>query len=148
VGVVSVIVQGFLSGPLQLRFGAQKLVVWGLVCATAANLMYGLATQGWMMYATIFINVLGFTVSASIQSLISTAADPSTQGRTLGAVASLNSLMAVVAPMFGAPLLGLVSHLPKGDWRIGAPFYFCALLQAVSLLLAARHFRRQRRAAS
>ncbi|MES3033964.1 MAG: MFS transporter [Gemmatimonadota bacterium] len=148
VGVVSVIVQGFLLGPLLKRFSAQRLVVWGLISATAANLMYGLATEGWMMYATVFINVLGFTVGASIQSLISGAADASTQGRTLGSVASLNSLMAVVAPMFGAPLLGIVSHLPKGDWRIGAPFYFCALLQAMSLYLAARHFTRQRAAAT
>jgi DHA1 family tetracycline resistance protein-like MFS transporter len=142
VGVVSVIVQGFLLGPLLKRFSAQKLVVWGLISATAANVLYGLATAGWMMYATVFINVLGFTVSASIQSLISSAADASTQGRTLGSMASLNSLMAVVAPMLGAPLLGLVSDLPRGDWRIGAPFYFCALLQAMSLLLAVRHFRR------
>ena len=44
----------------------------------------------------------------------------------LGAVGSLNSLMAVLAPVIGAPLLALVSHLPQGDWRIGAPFYFCA----------------------
>lgn len=148
VGVVSVIVQGFLLGPLLKRFSAQRLVVWGLISATAANLFYGLATDGWMMYATVFINVLGFTVGASIQSLISGAADASTQGRTLGAVASLNSLMAVVAPMFGAPLLGIVSHLPKGDWRIGAPFYFCALLQAMSLYLAARHFTRSHTTAS
>jgi DHA1 family tetracycline resistance protein-like MFS transporter len=96
-----------------------------------------------MMFAVVFVNMLGFTVSASIQSLISAAADPSTQGRTLGAVASLNSLMAVVAPMFGAPLLGLVSEMPKGDWRIGMPFYFCAALQGLSLFLASRHFRRQ-----
>jgi DHA1 family tetracycline resistance protein-like MFS transporter len=144
VGIVSVIVQGFLLGPLIKRVTAQKLVVWGLISATMANLMYGLASHGWVMYAVIFVNVLGFTVSASLQSLISSAADASTQGRTLGAVASLGSLMAVVAPMFGAPLLGLVSHLPKGDWRIGAPFYFCAALQAASLVLAVRHFRRQR----
>ena len=143
VGVVSVIVQGFLLGELLKRVSAQTLVVWGLISAALANFGYGLATNGWMMYAIIFVNILGFTVSASIQSLISAAADASTQGRTLGAVASLGSLMAVVAPMFGAPLLGVVSHLPKGDWRIGAPFYFCALLQAVSLFLALRHFRRQ-----
>ena len=61
-------------------------------------------------------------------------------GRTLGAVSSLNSLMAVAAPIIGATLLGFVSHLPKGDWRIGAPMYFCALLQAASLVLAWRHF--------
>jgi len=40
----------------------------------------------------------------------------------------------------------MVSHLPKGDWRIGTPFYFCATLQAVALLLTVLHFRNQRRA--
>jgi MFS transporter, DHA1 family, tetracycline resistance protein len=144
VGLASVIVQGFLLGPMLKKFNPQRLVVWGLISATLANLMYGLATDGWMMYAIVFVNVLGFTVGASIQSLISSAANASTQGSTLGAVAALNSLMAVIAPLFGAPLLGIVSHLPKGDWRIGAPFYFCASLQAIALSLAVRHFRRQR----
>ena len=58
----------------------------------------------------------------------------------MGAVSSLNSLMAVVAPVLGAPLLGAVSHLPHGDSRIGAPFYFCAALQSITLLLAWTHF--------
>ena len=89
-------------------------------------------------------NIFGFTVSAAVQSLISNAADPTTQGRTAGAVASINSMMAVLAPVIAAPLLALVSHLPRGDWRIGAPFYFCALLQAASTLIALRHFRGER----
>jgi len=41
--------------------------------------------------------------------------------------------------------LAAVSHLPHGDWRIGAPFYFCALLQGASLVLAYLHFRGERR---
>jgi MFS transporter, DHA1 family, tetracycline resistance protein len=143
VGIVSVIVQGFLLGRLINRVGAQRLVLWGLVSAIASNIFYGLATQGWMMYAIISVKVLGFTVAAALQSLISAAADASTQGRTMGAVASLNSLMAVLAPIVGAPLLGLVSHLPQGDWRIGAPFYFCAAMQLIALAIAARHFRTQ-----
>jgi DHA1 family tetracycline resistance protein-like MFS transporter len=53
--------------------------------------------------------------------------------------------MAVVAPMLGAPLLAMVSHLPQGDWRIGAPFFFCAALQLASLALAVTHLRRHRR---
>jgi len=48
----------------------------------------------------------------------------------------------VLAPMLGAPMLAMVSHYPQGDWRIGAPFYFCALLQVASLLLAVLHLRR------
>jgi len=51
----------------------------------------------------------------------------------------------VFAPMISAPLLAMVSHLPQGDWRIGAPFYFCAVLQAAALVLAVAHFRRERR---
>jgi MFS transporter, DHA1 family, tetracycline resistance protein len=62
----------------------------------------------------------------------------------MGAVSSLNSVMAVSAPVIGAGLLGLVSHLPQGDWRIGAPFYFCALLQALALICAWRFFARSR----
>jgi DHA1 family tetracycline resistance protein-like MFS transporter len=52
--------------------------------------------------------------------------------------------MAVLAPLISAPLLAMVSHLPKGDWRIGAPMYFCALLQGAALVLAVAHFRRER----
>jgi DHA1 family tetracycline resistance protein-like MFS transporter len=144
VGVVSVVVQGFLLGRLLRRFSPRRLAVLGLVSSTLAYLMWGAATQGWMMFAVIFVNLLGATVAASIQSIISSAADARSQGQAMGAVGGLNSLMAVIAPVLGAPLLALVSHLPKGDWRIGAPFYFCAALQATALFLAAIHFRRER----
>jgi DHA1 family tetracycline resistance protein-like MFS transporter len=97
-----------------------------------------------MMFAIIFVNLLGATVAASMQSIISSAADPSSQGQALGAVGGLNSLMAVIAPALGASLLTVVSDLPKGDWRIGAPFFFCATLQAISLFLAVTHFKRER----
>jgi DHA1 family tetracycline resistance protein-like MFS transporter len=145
VGIMSVIVQGFLLGRLLKRFSPRRLAVAGLISSTLAYACWGAASQGWMMYAVITLNVLGYTVTASIQSIISGAADPQSQGRTLGAVSSLNSLMAVLAPLCGAPLLAAVSHLPHGDWRIGAPFYFCALLQGASLVLAFLHFRTERR---
>ena len=144
VGVMSVIVQGFLLGRLLKRVSPQRLAVLGLVSSTLAYAGYGAATQGWMLFAVIFLNLLGATVTAAIQSIISGAADAASQGKTLGAVSALNSLMAVLAPVLAAPLLAMVSHLPKGDWRIGAPFYFCAALQAAALALAIIHFRRQR----
>ena len=40
--------------------------------------------------------------------------------------------------------MATVSHLPKADWRVGAPMFFCAALQALALLLAVAHFRGQR----
>ena len=145
IGLMSVLVQGVLLSRLLKRFSPQRLAIMGLVSSTLCYVLWGLATEGWMLYPVIAFNVLGFAVSASIQSLIANAADPTTQGRTAGAVGSLNSMMAVLAPAIGAPMLATVSHLPHGDWRIGAPFYFCAALQAASTVLALRHFRGERR---
>ena len=142
VGVVSAFVQGVLLGRLLKRFTPQRLALLGLVSSTLAYALWGLASQGWHMYVVIFANLLGGTVAASLQSIISGAADSKNQGQTMGAVSSLNSLMAVVAPAIGAPLLAVVSHYPAGDWRIGAPFFACAALQATALLLAWLHFRR------
>lgn len=144
VGLVSVVVQGLLLGRLLKRFSPQRLAVLGLISSALAFALWGLASEGWMMYVIIGVNIFGTTVAASVQSLISAAADSRSQGETLGAVSSLNSLMAVLAPMLAAPLLALVSHYPAGDWRIGAPFYFCAALQVASLGLAVLHFRRHR----
>ena len=144
IGVMSVLVQGVFLSRLLKRFTPQRLAIMGLVSSSLCFALWGLATEGWMLYAVIFANVLGFAVSASMQSLISNAADPTMQGRTAGAVGSLNSMMAVLAPAIGAPLLATVSHLPHGDWRIGAPFYLCALLQAVSAVIALRHFKQAR----
>lgn len=145
IGVMSVLVQGFLLGKLLKVFSPQRLALLGLLSSTLAFVAWGVASEGWMVFAVIVANLFGFTTQSAIQSIVSTAADPTQQGEAMGAVSSLNSLMAVVAPMIATPLLGAVSHYPKGDWHIGAPLYFCAALQAVSLLLAWLHFRSTRR---
>jgi DHA1 family tetracycline resistance protein-like MFS transporter len=147
VGVVSTLVQGFLLSRLLRRFGAPRLAVLGLISSSLAFLCWGLATEGWMMYAVIALNLLGNAVAASIQSIVSNAADARSQGATMGAMASLASLMAVIAPVLGAPLMGVVSHLPPADWRVGAPMFFCAALQGSAFLIAAWHFGRTRAAA-
>ena len=98
-----------------------------------------------MMFVVIVVgNILGGGATAVIQGQVSNAADPRAQGQTMGSVAALNSLMAVAAPVIGASLLGVVSHRPRGDWLIGLPFYFCAVLQVISTAIAILHFRRQR----
>ena len=142
-GLASTIVQGFLLAPLLRRFSAKRLALIGLASSALGYLGWGLATSGWVMFVVIGANLLGWTVSASLQSIVSNAADARTQGDAMGAVASLTSLMAVVAPVLGAPLMAIVAHLPAADWRVGATMYFCALLQLTSMLCAARHFTQQ-----
>ena len=145
VGVVALAVQGFLLGRMLKHMSPQRLVIVGLVSSVLAYVAWGAATEGWMMFVVIGLNIFGVTVATTVQSMISSAADAQSQGQTMGAVSALNSLMAVVAPLLGAPLLAMVSHFPQGDWRIGMPFFFCAALQAVSLGLAVLHMRRDSR---
>ena len=64
----------------------------------------------------------------------------------MGAVSSLNSLMAVIAPLIGLELLRWVSHLPPGHVLIGLPFFTCAAVQLTAMLLAYRFFRSHRTA--
>ncbi|MFN0184456.1 MAG: MFS transporter [Aquabacterium sp.] len=149
VGLMSVLMQGVLLKHLLKRFSPAQLAVSGLAASAVTYLAFGLASEGWMMFAIIIGgNLLSGGVQAALQSVISNAADPTQQGATLGAVGSLNSSMAVLAPLVSAPLLGIVSHLPRGDWRMGLPFYFCALLMALGTALAVVQFRRRQRATS
>jgi DHA1 family tetracycline resistance protein-like MFS transporter len=142
VGAMSVLVQGVLVGKLTRMMSVQRLVVVGLVSSAAAYVAWGAASQGWMMYLVIACNVLGFAAGASLQTLIANAADPNTQGRTMGAVAGLSSLTAVLAPVIGPLLLRSVADAPRGDWRLGLPYYLCALLQLLAMVMTVLHFRR------
>jgi DHA1 family tetracycline resistance protein-like MFS transporter len=143
VGLMAAVVQGGLLGMLLKTFGERRVVIAGLASGVLAYIAYGLTTVGWVMYAIIFANILAFAVGPALHAIVSKAADPGEQGVAMGSLASLSSLMAVTAPFIGTPLLAEVSHLPSGDWRIGAPFFMSALLAFIALVLAAWHFARQ-----
>jgi MFS transporter, DHA1 family, tetracycline resistance protein len=137
-------VQGVLLGRLLKVMPRERIALAGLVSSTLAFIGWGLSTEPWMLYAVIFANVLGAAVAATLNSVVSGAADAGEQGRTMGAVGSLSSLMAVIAPLLAAPLMAAVSHLPRADWRVGVPMFFCAALQGLALVLAWWHFRARR----
>ena len=142
VGAMSVLVQGVLVGRLTRLMSLRRLVVFGLASSSLSYLAWGAATQGWMMYAVIACNVLGFAAGASLQGLISNAADQNAQGQAMGAVAGLSSLTAVLAPIIGPLILQSVADAPRGDWRLGAPYYVCAALQLCAMAMTLLHFRR------
>ena len=148
VGVVSVLGQGVLLKPLLKRYTPQRVAVMGMASASLAYFSYGLATEGWMVFVVIGFNVLGGVASAALSSIVSNAASATTQGQTMGAVSSLSSLMAVIAPLIGLEILRWVSHLPAGHVLIGLPFFTCAAVQLIAMLLAYRFFRSHRTAVS
>ncbi len=144
VGVVSVLMQGVFLKHILKRMSTQRLAVIGMCSASLAYVAYGLATDSWMLFVIIVLNIFSAANGSNLQSIVSGSADESTQGRTLGAVASVNSMMAILAPVAGAGMLALVSDAPRGDIRLGLPFFMGGLIQMLALGLAVWHFQRQR----
>lgn len=146
VGVMAVIVQGGLLRQLQKSIPISKLASVGLISSTLAFAAYGAVPAGWMMYVVIVVNLFGYTVNPAIQSLVSNSVEANRQGETMGAISSINSIAAILGPLMGAPVLAAVSHFQQGDWRVGAPFYVCAALQAMAAFIGISYFNQRQRA--
>jgi MFS transporter, DHA1 family, tetracycline resistance protein len=150
VGLVAMVSQGVLLGPLIRALGERKLIVAAMLSGSLAYAGYGLAPQGWMLFVIIPCNFLAFTSIVTMQGMVSKAAGPEEQGRVMGTLSSLSSLMGVIAPVVGTAVLGQVTFLPSSNWRVGAPFFLASSFQALAFLIAWRHFaaHRTERAAS
>jgi DHA1 family tetracycline resistance protein-like MFS transporter len=142
VGLISVVVQGGLLGRLVKRFGEERLALTAIGINVLIQTGYGLAQRGWMMFAILMCSVLTFTAGPAIQGVVSKSADPAQQGVTLGAMQSINSLAAVVGPLIAGQILAGVSDLPPTDVRLGAHFFFCALLNLCAFLVGWRRLTR------
>ena len=144
VGVSAVVVQAGLLGWLIRHWGEQHVALLGIASGALIFLLYGLATQGWMMYALILCNLLSFAGGPALQSIMSRSADAGEQGTLMGALQSISSLGIVVMPVAGTLILGEVSRLPAGDWRVGATFYVGAAMQALACAIAWSQFKARR----
>lgn len=142
VGLAASVVQAGLLAALLRRFGEKRLAVYGLVSGAVTYVLYGLATQGWMMYAFILCNLLAYAAGPALQGIISKASPPGEQGELMGSLHSITSAGIVIMPLLGTSLLGAASNLPAGDWRIGSTFFACAALQGIAVWVAVRWFRR------
>ena len=144
VGLANVVMQGVLLKHILKRISPQRLAVIGLFTATLAYTAYGLAPQSWVLFVIILLNMPASATGSTLQSIVSSAAHANVQGQTLGAVSSINSMMAILAPLAGAGLLALVSDAPAGSAQLGLPLYVGSFIQLIALALAIWHFQHQR----
>jgi MFS family permease len=101
IGLVAVVMQGFLIRRLAPRFGEARLAVSGLTLMALAFGMIAFVPAGWMLYPATAVLAIGSSMATpSLTSLISRRVSPQAQGSALGGVQALNSLMMVVGPLF------------------------------------------------
>ena len=143
VGIMATIVQGGMVQPVIKRFGERRAILGGLVIAVVTYLGYGLATEGWMLLAFIVFGSLGGVAGPAIQGLVAGTVAAHDQGKVQGAIQSLMSLTAIVAPLLFTA--GLFSYFTSDAAPIelpGAPFLLGAVMYATAFVLLLRLFRR------
>jgi DHA1 family tetracycline resistance protein-like MFS transporter len=143
VGLTSSIVQGGLVRPTVQRLGERRTAIIGIAVSGIAFLCYGLADQGWMIPMIIIFGSLGGLTGPAVQSIVAGTVGPSEQGKTQGALTSLMSLTAIIAPLLFTA--GLFSYFtsPRAIIELpGAPFLTGSALLFIGLIVIRRVFRK------
>jgi len=130
IGVVMVVVQGGLIGPLTRRFGERTLLVAGLFLQAIglAALPFMPGSPG-LFAATFPLAVGNGLANPSMSSLLSRSAAADDQGETLGIGQSASALGRVLGPLGGTYVFGEV-------W-MGGPYVGGALIMLAMAALAA-----------
>jgi DHA1 family tetracycline resistance protein-like MFS transporter len=138
VGIMTVAVMGGLTGVIVPRLGERRAIIFGFALMTLGFVGYALASRGWMLYAAIAIGSLGGIANPAVQSVMSRQAGPSAQGELQGAIASLNSIAAVLSPIFMTQMFSYFSTPAAPVQFPGAPFLVSAALVFGCVLIGAR----------
>ncbi len=143
-GLAGAIVEGLLVAWIVKRLGRQRSIVSGLACIALSYLLFGLATQGWMIYAVIPFFAFGSVYGSAIQGLVGSSIPSNEQGTVQGAIASLTSITSMIGPLVGGSLLSYFLSENAFVKIPGFTFLLAAALAFIAMGLAARAFRRNK----
>lgn len=129
VGLLSAVAQGWLTRIIVPKLGEHRSVLYGAMGYAFSFLLYGLATEGWMMYAILVTTSVFWAAPPALQSLISHNTPAQEQGELQGALVSLASLASIITPLMTTRLFAHFSTNHAGTLHLpGAPYFFAAII--------------------
>lgn len=138
VGILVATVQGGLIRVINPWLGNEKSIYTGLALYAFGMLLFGLATQSWMMFAFLIPYCLGGIAQPALQAIMSEHVPANVQGELQGAITSLMSLAAIIGPLLMNNLFYYFTHGEAPVQLPGAPFLLAAVLMAASAIIAFR----------
>ncbi len=142
-GLGSALVQGVLIRRVIVWLGERRTFLAGCLFSAAGYATFAAAGHGWMVYAGMGLLAFGALNTPSLRAMISRRAGPERQGEMQGALAALQSLISVGAPVLGASLFGAFArpgaavHFPGAPMLLAALAYLAAAAVAATLTPAA-----------
>lgn len=136
VGLMVAIVQGGLIRYIIPKLGQQRSVYIGIMLYAIGFFLFGIASQGWMMFAFLVPYCLGGIAGPSLQGIMSAQVPPNEQGELQGALTSLMSLTSIIGPVMMTWIFHHYSDKNSGVYFPGAVMIAGAVLTIVSAFLA------------
>ena len=136
VGLMVAFVQGWLIRFIIPKLGQERSVYVGLSLYSIGFLLFGLATQGWMMFAFLVPYCLGGIAGPSLQGIMSGQVPANQQGELQGALTSLMSLTSIVGPLLMTWLFYYFSKPGSDIYFPGAAMIAGSVLTIISAFLA------------
>lgn len=136
VGLTAAVVQGGLARKLIPRLGEPRSLLIGIGIGTLAYFGYGLAQQGWMIYAIIAVASLGGIAQPACQAIITAQVGPTQQGTIQGALTSMQSLAGIIGPLMGGWVFAKFTTANPAEVGNGASFFLSGTAAAVGLGIA------------
>jgi len=138
VGVLVAGVQGGLTRVINPKLGNEKTLYTGLSLYAIGMLLFGLATQSWMMFAFLIPYCLGGISQPALQAVMAGQVPANVQGELQGTITSLMSLAAIIGPFIMNNLFYYFTHDEAPVHLPGAPFLLGSLLMATAAIIAYR----------
>jgi DHA1 family tetracycline resistance protein-like MFS transporter len=136
VGLAFAVIQGGLIRFIIPKLGQERSVYVGLGLYALGFLLYGIATEGWMMYPIIIVYCLGSIAGPALQGIMSSAIPANEQGELQGGFTSLMSLAAILGPIMMNGVFAWFTGTAAPVYFPGAAMVLGAVLTLISSLLA------------
>jgi DHA1 family tetracycline resistance protein-like MFS transporter len=141
VGVLVSLVQGVLVRFVNPKIGNEKSVYVGLGLYTIGLVLFGLASQSWMMFVFLIPYCLGGISGPGLQAIISGTVPANEQGELQGSLTSIISITSIVGPLVMSNLFAFFTGPIAPFYFPGAPFMLAAVLMLLSCFFAYKALR-------
>jgi MFS transporter, DHA1 family, tetracycline resistance protein len=141
VGVLVSLVQGVLVRFVNPKIGNERSVYVGLGLYTIGLILFGMASQSWMMFAFLIPYCLGGISGPGLQAIISGSVPANEQGELQGSLTSIISITSIVGPLVMSNLFAFFTGPIAPFYFPGAPFMLAALLMLLSCFFANKALR-------
>jgi len=131
-GTGEIFTMGLVLPWLAKRWPDRRISLYGIFISCIAFMGYGLAFEGWMVYAVFSVTFLEYLAHAPLRAIATGQVPPSGQGELQGALTSITSLTMLVGPVIYSFLFKFGTGVQSHFSFAGLPLLVSAFFVAIS----------------